>query len=347
MPRRHVDRHVTFARWSRIHRNTRRYISQSTCSINPLSSPTPMKSAGRSGPRCSWFQRSSASCPLHGTVGQLHDRLEIRFEGIVEDGAAQVGFEVEQAQRLGAHGLVEQRASDRGRAPWRGTSRHRRRAACPRLCDSAVATRRCRCSPTGTARGLRSTSAAPSTSRTRDATASAAEVSAMFSARIANSSPPRRATTSLPSSTRAMRLPDSTSISSPEAWPTLSLTSLKRSRSRNSTANGKASDSCMRVDRSIHAFQQMGAVRQSGQLVVHRLVGELLLGAQPLADLRAQLAVACSPVRVCALRRADSSSACATIRCSCARLRARPLSMWWATNVSNSWSRCVKLMSDV
>src|SRR3546814_7598996 len=31
-----------------------------------------------------------------GAVGQAHDRLEVRFERVVEDRAAQVGFQVEQ-----------------------------------------------------------------------------------------------------------------------------------------------------------------------------------------------------------------------------------------------------------
>ena len=137
-----------------------------------------------------------------------------------------------------------------------------------------------------------------------------------------------------------MRRPASTSISSPAAWPTLSLTSLKRSRSRNSTANGVRAGFAHARDRGVQAVEQVDAVGQAGQRVVQGLVGQALLGAQALADLRAQLAVGPRPVRACAPRRATSSSACAAFRRSCARLRARPLSMWWATKVSSSWSRC-------
>ena len=44
-------------------------------------------------------------------------------------------------------------------------------------------------------------------------------------------------------------------------------------------------------DRGVEPFQQLRPVGQPGQRIVPRLVGEPLLGADALADLRAQLAI--------------------------------------------------------
>ena len=71
----------------------------------------------------------------------------------------------------------------------------------------------------------------------RSATAIASSRSSMSSSRIVNSSPPRRATVS-PGRTAVLRAElSSTRRRSPTLWPRLSLTSLKRSTSRNTTAN--------------------------------------------------------------------------------------------------------------
>ena len=71
---------------------------------------------------------------------------------------------------------------------------------------------------------------------TRSATATASCSSTMSSQRIANSSPPKRATISCRRSECRSRSATATISLSPAGWPRLSLMTLKRSRSRNSTA---------------------------------------------------------------------------------------------------------------
>ena len=68
------------------------------------------------------------------------------------------------------------------------------------------------------------------------------------------------------------------------------------------------------LDRRGQAFEQLRAVGQAGQRVVLRLVGELLLGAHALADLRQQLGVGLGQFARARLRRAASSSACAALQ---------------------------------
>jgi hypothetical protein len=170
---------------------------------------------------------------------------------------------------------------------------------------------------------------APSVSSMRCASSSAAPSPSIRSTSTANSSPPRRETMSSPRTADTIRRPASTSSSSPAAWPKLSLTSLKRSRSRNSTANtgdrrcGRAIARCRRSSRR--------PVGQAGQRIVHGLVGQLLLDAHALADLLAQFGIGLRPARGCARSTRCSSSACAARsgpapacapgRCRCGRRR--------------------------
>ena len=65
---------------------------------------------------------------------------------------------------------------------------------------------------------------------------------------MANSSPPRRATMSLGRTCCTMRRETATRNSSPTLWPRLSLMSLKRSKSRNITANARAGSARARCD---------------------------------------------------------------------------------------------------
>ena len=71
-----------------------------------------------------------------------------------------------------------------------------------------------------------------------------------------------------------------TSSSSPAAWPRLSLTSLKSSRSRNSTASD-VTDRAGPGQGVLQPVAEQGTVGQPAQGVVERLVLELLL--EPLA----------------------------------------------------------------
>ena len=76
----------------------------------------------------------------------------------------------------------------------------------------------------------------PKMRSTRSATAIASCSSLMSSHRIANSSPPKRATVSWRRSEWRRRSATATISLSPAGWPRLSLMTLKRSRSRKSTA---------------------------------------------------------------------------------------------------------------
>ena len=100
-----------------------------------------------------------------------------------------------------------------------------------------------------------------------------------------NSSPPKRATVS-PGRTR---LPAAAATahehSSPAAWPRLSLTTLKRSRSRNSTASGIPSRGFWPAPAP--AGRGKGPVGQAGERVVERLGYELQLERLALGDVAA------------------------------------------------------------
>ena len=69
---------------------------------------------------------------------------------------------------------------------------------------------------------------------------------------------------------------------SPSAWPRLSLTFLKSSRSRNSTVIGRPC-AARQGQRVAHPVAEQRPVGQPGQRVVEGLVGELLLQPLPLA----------------------------------------------------------------
>ena len=72
--------------------------------------------------------------------------------------------------------------------------------------------------------------------RSRSAIARDRARSGSSSVRIANSSPPSRATRSVDRTRLEMRSVTATSSASPAAWPSVSLTTLKSSRSMNRTA---------------------------------------------------------------------------------------------------------------
>ena len=109
--------------------------------------------------------------------------------------------------------------------------------------------------------------------------------SATWSNRITNSSPPKRATESDARIACASREPICCSSQSPLSWPRLSLTTLKRSTSMNTTAN-RPPRAARAGERVLEAVAEQRAVGQPGQRVVQRLVGERvggrLLGADVL-----------------------------------------------------------------
>ena len=73
------------------------------------------------------------------------------------------------------------------------------------------------------------------------------------------------------------------STRSPAAWPNVSLTVLKSSRSRNSTASGRLSVASA-AERVFDAITEQRPVREVGDRVVEGLIGELLLELLALGD---------------------------------------------------------------
>ena len=102
------------------------------------------------------------------------------------------------------------------------------------------------------------------------------------SIRIANSSPPSRATVSALRAQARNRSAAAMSSRSPSAWPRLSFTVLKSSRSRNSTVTGVPAALRQR-QRVAHPVAEQRAVGEPGERIVERLVDELLLQPAPLA----------------------------------------------------------------
>ena len=97
---------------------------------------------------------------------------------------------------------------------------------------------------------------------------------------MANSSPPSRAIVSASRSVARRRGAASTRSRSPLAWPSVSLISLKRSRSITITAT-PASSRCGATDHLSDAILEQDTVGQLGERIVQRLVAvELSLLAQ-------------------------------------------------------------------
>ena len=117
---------------------------------------------------------------------------------------------------------------------------------------------------------------------TRRAVASAPAASAWWPS-ITNSSPPRRATVSTWRRHDLMRSATSISTRSPNWWPRLSLMCLKRSRSRNSSANDVPSR-CAIDERELDAIGQQPPVGQPGQRVGVRELLDALVRGEPVGD---------------------------------------------------------------
>ena len=95
------------------------------------------------------------------------------------------------------------------------------------------------------------------------------------SSRIVNSSPPRRAIVSLGAQAARRRWPTCTSSWSPAAWPRLSLTTLKRSRSMNSTASSWPQ--VFAAGQGVgDAVEEQRPIGQPGERIVEGAVAQLL-----------------------------------------------------------------------
>ena len=95
---------------------------------------------------------------------------------------------------------------------------------------------------------------------------------------MANSSPAMRASVSCGFSSRPSRRDSVSRIESPAEKPTDSLTCLKRSMSMTSTVGRTPSSWLAKVERRLEAVVEELAVRQAGEVVVHGVVQQALLG---------------------------------------------------------------------
>ena len=186
--------------------------------------------------------------------------------------------------------------SCRGPRPWRRAARDRRASGDRRHGGHRRGSARTPM-PAVRIRALSSISSGRArVSVRRRQSASAAAGWAACCCTIANSSPPMRAT-SPPSSMQARRRSAQAVITpSPALWPRVSLTSLKRSRSRQSNA---AWSPLWRGPRQgvLEPLQQPGAVGEVGQGVVRRQMPGLGLGEHGLRDVRAGAAEPAQPAR--------------------------------------------------
>ena len=107
--------------------------------------------------------------------------------------------------------------------------------------------------------------------------------------RIANSSPPRRAATSPARTQLRTRSATATSSRSPATWPSVSLTTLKSSRSTKRTTGSRSGVGS--TSRSSTCSTKRLRLREAGQRVVVGLVAELLLEPRQLGQRLLELAV--------------------------------------------------------
>ena len=93
-----------------------------------------------------------------------------------------------------------------------------------------------------------------------------------------NWSPPSRARVSCGLSRRPSRRASVSRIESPTAMPTESLTCLKRSRSITITVGRMVESAVREGERGVEPVEEQFAVRQAGEVVVHGVVQQALLG---------------------------------------------------------------------
>ena len=152
------------------------------------------------------------------------------------------------------------------------------------------------------------------------------------SARMANSSPPSRPTVSCPRRQLRSRAATSRSSRSPAPWPRLSLTTLKSSRSTNSTArqppSRRALDSACRT-RSLNRARLARSVRLSWNAWCSSWVAR---ASRSLSEARSTPSVPRSSRTVASFSRTRSAMRVSTSRNS----RAQPATN---TGMSRRWSR--------
>ena len=172
---------------------------------------------------------------LHRARVDLDDRLVVEEELVAVEGVGQVGAQLEALEHLLAHAgpvdLPTRLAVVLGRVHGDVGVAEQRLDGVVRVEPNAM--------PIDALEWAvefgPSTTGLESSASSRSAISSAASAGSP-STRIANSSPPSRATESARRTTERRRTPTSCSMRSPAAWPRLSLTVLKSSRSMHSTA---------------------------------------------------------------------------------------------------------------
>ena len=245
--------------------------------ITPADSAAAKKSAGRSRPRTGWSQRSRASAPTMRPEAERDDRL------VDERQLARApGRRAGRASRLEplAHGRLHAGLEHhhlplaRALRPVHRDVRVAQQVAGGLDAPFARGDAEARAEhdlAAGDANGQRAPPrprAPRSAGRPRDHRRS--------STSTANSSPPSRAAVSPRARNEAAAASSSTSSWSPVAWPKLSLTFLKSSRSMNSTVTGRAA-APRAHERVLQPLREQHAVGEVGERVVERLVGEALL----------------------------------------------------------------------
>ena len=253
--------------------STQRPISR----IESDSSASRMKSSGPIRPRSGCSQRTSASTPDHPARRELDDRLvlERRTRGPRSRARGRpTAGRAPPRPRASSGSKTTTRPLPRALAEYIATSALRSRS--PAVSMPRPAGRHADAGPDVDVAARRSRRASPSPPSAGSATRSDAFMSGVSRRRTANSSPPRRAAMSLARRTDRRRSPTATSSASPAACPSVSLTSLKSSRSTNRTTARSRSDP-RDSRREATTLGEQRPVGQSGQRVVRRLVVELLL----------------------------------------------------------------------
>ena len=209
--------------------------------MSPVSSASGMNSAGATSPRSGCCQRTSASAPTQRAVGERDDRLEEEPELAALERAVRARSRSRCAVAARARMRVVEHLDQRALPRVLGAV-HRGVGVAEQLLGRSSPGRPARCR-----RSRRRTCSVAVEHERRpdrleqplgdlDRVLLAASRPARSSHSTVNSSPPKRATVSPGRITPRAAAPTSTSSSSPASWPRLSLTFLKRSRSRNSTA---------------------------------------------------------------------------------------------------------------
>ena len=222
-----------------------------------------------SNPCSGCCQRTSASTATVRSVSTRQDRLVDETQLVLRDRAPQPVLDPQPVAQAARHRAVEdlERVAAAALDALHGGVR-----ALDEVGAVACPVPRSR-SRSPLRRGIR----LPAVDRARAASrsaSSAASRSSSHSASTANSSPPTRASGCATSSTWCRRVATSISTSSPAACPWVSLTARNRSRPINRTRQALA----LRAgERLLEPFLEQQPVRQAGERVVQRLVGDALL----------------------------------------------------------------------